>query len=157
MIRKINKEVERQCREKMQQCSDENIAWILHSLYMNYPVDGPYISLTSREYGSEFVCLDHKRRGLFKTHIFGAYGIGGIVYSIQGSPPRGIVIVTPEIIIFENLYSSLKSPTIISRFYNKINFKQEVGNYFLECLKKEIKAFDRKDIPLPSYRFKNEP
>jgi hypothetical protein len=131
---KINKHVERKCRERMNECSDENIRYIMNSLYLDYPIDGPYTALTEFIPGSKAVCEDHSRRKLFTTVFEGAYGPAGVVYSIEGSPPRGIVMVNSFAVTFYNLFRENKPVTIQGFESNYVyKFKVALARYFSNC------------------------
>ena len=110
---------------------DSTVKWLMHSLYLGHPVSGPYDDVFSQK-----LCENHARRPLYKQVFQGEYGPAGIVYSIEGSPPRGVVVVMDDSVVFYGIFQGYK-PKIIMK--NEVggrrqdSFKRFVAQFFLEC------------------------
>lgn len=153
---KFKRDIQRACLEKFKVCSDENVAWLMHSLYMNYNVDGPYTGINDLVYDSKCVCLDHKGRGLYKQLIFGNYGPCGIVYSIEGSPPRGIIIVLDEEVIFSIYGKSKIVPMQLFHSSFRSKFLNCLSDYLVTCYKLEEKKWEESGRQMPDYAYRWE-
>jgi hypothetical protein len=147
--------VRRKCEDGV---SLENINDIISCIYINHPLGGPYLSLRQGGHGSKAACEDHRGRGLYQVNFDGEYGYAGTVFTMQGSPMRGLVMVTEFMVIYERLFRSNKPIHVdkcaaVSYYGNDL--KKLVAKYFFEfyAIEKE-KMHGRKLEPV--YRWKKD-
>jgi hypothetical protein len=133
----IKKELNRNIREKLDELSDENIKWIMNSLYLGVSVDGPYMNGKGK-WGTQDVCEDHKQREFHKQIFLGNYGPAGIVYTVNGSPPRGTIIVSEQFVVFDHVFVG-KQPITIHKYDIGIKYKLQhiIARYFLKAFELE--------------------
>ncbi len=88
----------------------------------------------------EWPANDDFERKLLKTPILGNYDPKGIVYAVQGSPPRGMVYVTDISLMFGSVYffdhGKMKSMDSKKLVHNR-NYFLNHAEKFLQNLQKE--------------------